>query len=70
MSQFHPCFRAPRELQRPLQQEEYREVLARAEELGFEHIFIQPEAFNSEDHLVPDFNLDEPFRWNGKPEGG
>lgn len=68
MSQYHPCFRAPEGLQRPLRPEEYQEVLAKAEELGFENMFIQPEAFNPEDHLVPDFNLDAPFNWNGKPE--
>jgi putative pyruvate formate lyase activating enzyme len=68
MSQFQSCFRAPQELQRPLRQEEYREVLAKANELGFERIFIQPEAFGSEDHLVPDFDLAEPFDWRAKPE--
>jgi len=68
MSQYQPCFRAPEELQRPLRQEEYQEVLAKAEEQGFETMFIQPEVFNPEDHLVPDFNLDAPFNWGGKPE--
>jgi len=68
MSQFHPCYRAPEELRRPLRPEEYQDVLARAEELGFENMFIQPEVFGSEDHLVPDFNLKAPFDWDGKPE--
>ncbi len=61
MSQYHPRFRAPEEIQRPLSGPEYRAVLARAEELGFENLFIQPEAFGPEDHLLPDFNEDDPF---------
>jgi putative pyruvate formate lyase activating enzyme len=68
MSQFRACYRAPEELQRPLRPEEYQQVLARAQELGFENMFIQPAAFGSEDHLVPDFNLKAPFHWGGKPE--
>jgi len=70
MSQYHPCFRAPEELQRPLSQEEYRRVLSRAQELAFERMFIQPETFSPEDHLVPDFDRAEPFRWEKKPEKG
>jgi putative pyruvate formate lyase activating enzyme len=66
MSQYHPCFNAPEELQRPLRPEEYQEVLARAEELGFETMFIQPEVFSPEDHLIPDFSLPEPFPWARK----
>jgi len=69
MRQFHPCFQAPEELQRGLLPEEYQQVLSRAEELGFEEMFIQPEGFSPGDHLVPDFNLAEPFRWNPKTEG-
>jgi len=61
MSQYHPCFRAPEEIQRPLSGREYGEVLAKAQELGMENLFIQPEAFTPEDHLVPDFNKDDPF---------
>jgi putative pyruvate formate lyase activating enzyme len=63
MSQYHPCFRAPEEIQRPLASEEYRRVIKKAEELGFENLFIQPEAFNPDEHLVPDFSLEDPFRW-------
>jgi putative pyruvate formate lyase activating enzyme len=63
MSQYHPCFRAPAELQRPVAPEEYARVLARARELGFEHLFVQPRAFSDEDHLFPDFDLEEPFEW-------
>jgi putative pyruvate formate lyase activating enzyme len=68
MSQYRPCFRAPEELQRPLSPEEYDEALSRAQKLGFERLFIQPEAFSPEDHLFPDFDRAEPFRWQGKPE--
>lgn len=63
MSQYHPCFQAPEEIRRPLRPEEYQDVLARAEELDFENMFIQPEVFNPKEHLVPDFNLAEPFKW-------
>jgi putative pyruvate formate lyase activating enzyme len=68
MSQYRPCFRAPEELQRPLSPEEYSQVLSKAQELGFERLFIQPEAFDPEDHLFPDFDQAEPFRWEEKPE--
>ncbi len=68
MSQYRPCFQAPEELRRPLSPEEYSRVLSRAEELGFERMFVQPEAFGPEDHLFPDFDLAEPFRWDAKPE--
>lgn len=66
MSQYHPCFRAPQELQRPLRPEEYQEVVAKAEELGFENIFVQPDVFGPEEHLVPDFNRVDPFCRGGK----
>jgi putative pyruvate formate lyase activating enzyme len=66
MSQYHPCFRAPGELGRPLERDEYARVLGRARELGFEHLFIQPEAFG-EGHLVPDFERAEPFAWGRRP---
>jgi putative pyruvate formate lyase activating enzyme len=68
MSQYHPCFRAPEELQRPLSPEEYREVLFRAQGLGFERMFVQPETFGPGDHLFPDFDRAEPFRWDDKTE--
>jgi putative pyruvate formate lyase activating enzyme len=63
MSQYRPCFKAPPEIQRPLAPGEYREVLDRAQELGFETLFIQPEAFSEDEHLIPDFNLTHPFKW-------
>ncbi len=66
MSQYHPCHNAPDELRRAVTPEEYGRVLAKAEELGFENLFVQPGIFPSEDHLVPDFRRDAPFRW--KPD--
>ncbi len=63
MSQYHPCHKAPEEIRRPLAAEEYTDVLARARELGFENLFLQPEVFGPDDHLIPDFRRDEPFRW-------
>jgi putative pyruvate formate lyase activating enzyme len=65
MSQFVPCFRSPVELQRPLAPEEFDRVLAKAQELSFEHLFVQPRTFAEEAHLVPDFDLDAPFSWAG-----
>jgi len=70
MSQYHPCYRAPEELQRPLSPDEYREVLSAAQGLGFEQMFVQPEAFSPKDHLFPDFDRPEPFSWDDKPEKG
>jgi len=64
MSQFHPCHQAPEEMRRPLSAVEYREVVAKAEELQFEHIFIQPEVFGPEEHFAPDFDRDDPFGWD------
>jgi putative pyruvate formate lyase activating enzyme len=63
MSQYHPCHRAPEELQRGVTADEYGRVLARAEELGFENLFAQPGVFAPEEHLIPDFHRDRPFRW-------
>jgi putative pyruvate formate lyase activating enzyme len=66
MSQYLPCFHSPRELQRPVAPEEYARVLARAQELSFEHLFVQPRTFAAEAHLVPDFDLAEPFDWGDR----
>jgi putative pyruvate formate lyase activating enzyme len=63
MSQYHPCYRAPEELQRPLTAEEYRPVADLAVELDFENLFLQPEPFGPDEHLVPDFRKKQPFRW-------
>ena len=63
MSQFHPCYKAPDELCRPLAPEEYRTVVDGARGLGLSNLFIQPELFRPDEHLVPDFDRPEPFRW-------
>jgi putative pyruvate formate lyase activating enzyme len=63
MSQYHPCFKAPEELQRGVSPEEYRRAADVALGLGFDHLFLQPEPFRPDEHLVPDFRKDRPFRW-------
>ena len=63
MSQYHPCFKAPAEIQRGVSPEEYRRAADKALGLGFDHLFLQPEAFRADEHLVPDFRKDKPFRW-------
>jgi len=63
MSQYHPCHKAPREINRGLSSGEYSSVRDKAEELGFETMFLQPESFAQEDHLIPDFDLESPFKW-------
>lgn len=63
MSQYHPCYKAPEEIKRPLTGEEYRKVTNLAFELGFENLFIQPEPFGPGDLRVPDFKKKNPFRW-------
>jgi putative pyruvate formate lyase activating enzyme len=66
MSQYHPCFRAPEDIRRPLRAEEYRDVVERARALGLTQLFIQPELFAPDEHLVPDFERADPFRWRPK----
>ncbi|MCX6568955.1 MAG: hypothetical protein NT147_07915 [Candidatus Aminicenantes bacterium] len=63
MSQYHPCFRAPDEIQRGVSEEEYRRAADEALALGFDRLFLQPEPFRPDEHLVPDFRKDQPFRW-------
>jgi putative pyruvate formate lyase activating enzyme len=63
MSQYQPCFRAPAEIDRPLGREEYGKVVKEAGRLGFENLFLQPEPFAPDEHLVPDFRRETPFRW-------
>jgi len=63
MSQYHPCYKAPEEIRRPLTGEEYREVMNSALELGFENLFIQPEPFAPGEFLLPDFHKKDPFPW-------
>jgi putative pyruvate formate lyase activating enzyme len=63
MSQYHPCFKAPDEIRRAVSAEEYRRAADEALALGFDHLFLQPEPFRPDEHLVPDFRKDKPFRW-------
>ena len=63
MSQYHPCFRAPEEIQRGVSPEEYRRAADAALALGLDHLFLQPEPFRADEHLVPDFRKEKPFRW-------
>jgi len=64
MSQFQPCGSEPNEIDRGIFKEEYDAVLAKAEQLGFENVYFQPFPFNAEDHMLPDFNKDDPFCWD------
>jgi putative pyruvate formate lyase activating enzyme len=63
MSQYHPCFKAPEEIRRGVSPEEYRRAAERATALGLDHLFLQPEPFRADEHLVPDFRKEKPFRW-------
>jgi putative pyruvate formate lyase activating enzyme len=63
MSQYHPCYKAPEELGRSLTVEEYRPAADLAVKLGFGRLFLQPEPFQPEEHLIPDFRRARPFRW-------
>jgi putative pyruvate formate lyase activating enzyme len=63
MSQYHPCFRPPEDMMKPLTKEEYRQALSAAEKWGFPYLFAQPDSFAPDEHLVPDFNRVEPFHW-------
>jgi putative pyruvate formate lyase activating enzyme len=65
MSQYRPCYKAPEAISRPLTPEEYRPAAELAVELGIRHLFLQPEPFEPDEHLVPDFRKKEPFRWKG-----
>ena len=63
MSQYRPCYKAPKEIRRAVTPEEYRRVADTALELGFENLFLQPESFAPGEHRVPDFEKKEPFDW-------
>ncbi len=63
MSQYVPCFRAPKTIQEKLSSEDYRDAVEHAQNLGFETLFIQPHLFESEEHLTPDFDKNSPFKW-------
>jgi putative pyruvate formate lyase activating enzyme len=66
MSQYHPCYKAPEDIRRPLRAEEYGDVVDRARALGLTHLYIQPDLFAPDEHLVPDFGRGDPFRWRPK----
>lgn len=63
MSQYHPCFRAPEELRRGVSAGEYRRAADAALSLGLDRLFLQPEPFQADEHLMPDFRNEKPFRW-------
>jgi putative pyruvate formate lyase activating enzyme len=63
MSQFSPCTAMPDEINRRITKQEYETVLRRAVEIGFENLYLQPSIFESDDHLLPDFERDDPFSW-------
>lgn len=63
MSQYHPCFRAPEELRRGVSAGEYRRAADAALALGLDRLFLQPQPFQVDEHLMPDFRNEKPFRW-------
>jgi putative pyruvate formate lyase activating enzyme len=63
MSQYHPCYKAPEEIQKSVSREEYQRAADQALALGLEQLFLQPEPFRPEERLVPDFSREKPFRW-------
>ncbi len=68
MSQYRPCFKAPQEIQRKVDPLKYRKVVEKALSLNLATLFIQPEPFIEEEHLIPDFSLEDPFQWNKSSE--
>jgi putative pyruvate formate lyase activating enzyme len=69
LGQYKPLFRAPEDVRRELTREEYERVVDRAEALGFEDVFIQSGTFLDGEHLVPDFNREDPFPWSADGRG-
>ena len=69
MSQYRPTphCRDAGSLARPLASSEYERVCERIVELGFEHVFIQPES--GDNAFSPDFSQDQPFPGNEQAEG-
>ncbi len=63
MSQYTPCFRAPKSIQGELSPKDYRDGVEHAQNLGFRTLFIQPHLFESAEHLTPDFDKKIPFKW-------
>jgi len=66
MSQFIPCFNAPQDLSRTLEAREYRRVLERAEQMGFDFLFVQPDSFTLGENRNPDFSREKPFYWRDR----
>ena len=66
MSQFQPVERCieRQHLDRVLTTQEYRRVCDAVEELGFQHVFLQP--YSGDPDFMPDFDRKEPFAGNGK----
>lgn len=67
MSQYWPVLPQKDEaLNRPLEEDEFIEVYSHAQDLGFEHLYVQfPERKKSQisgQAFVPDFRLDQPFK--------
>jgi len=67
MSQYRACFQAPPDMQRRLTRDEYRRVVDKAVDLGFDNLFLQPDSFEA-NGLLPDFELDTPFKWKPNQE--
>lgn len=63
MSQYHPCYKAPEDIRRSVTADEYRRAAEAAQALGLEQLFLQPEPFAADEHLMPDFRKDAPFSW-------
>jgi putative pyruvate formate lyase activating enzyme len=63
MSQFYPCNNVPNEINRKISNNEYDEVLAKTEELGFENVYMQAHPSASIEQLAPDFSKKNPFTW-------
>lgn len=63
MSQYQPCFKAPEEIRRSVSVEEYGRAADAALALGLDQLYLQPEPFQADEHLVPDFRKERPFRW-------
>jgi putative pyruvate formate lyase activating enzyme len=61
MAQYHPCFKSHEVpgINRPIHPWEYSEVVALAEQFGFEEIYVQD--LESAEIYYPDFSRDDPF---------
>ncbi|MBW2561284.1 MAG: radical SAM protein [Deltaproteobacteria bacterium] len=68
MSQYTPVWTVENHpvLGRRVTKEEYETVVNRALDMGFDNIFVQGV---SDRHLTPDFDRDDPFRWESGVRG-